>query len=79
MGGRVFLRLVAELSQGGKPNMVSHQSMLVSVHPDHKTTQIFGACFHLCLYVTVLAFKRSVRLTEASCNIKMFTQPLSVL
>lgn len=81
MGGRVFLRLVAELSQEGTQNMTSHQSVLayLSVHPDDKTTQSFAACFHLCLYVMVLAFIRSFRLTEASCNIKMFMQPLSVL
>lgn len=41
MGGRVFLRLVPELSQEGKQNMTSHQSVLayLSVHPDDKTTQ----------------------------------------
>jgi len=41
MGGIVFLRLVAELSQEGNQNMTSHRSVLayLSVHPDDKTTQ----------------------------------------
>lgn len=41
MGGRVFLRLVAELSQEGKQNMIRHRSVLayLTVHPDDKTTQ----------------------------------------
>lgn len=40
-GGRVFLRIVAELSHEGKQNMTRHQSVLayLSVHPGDKTTQ----------------------------------------